>query len=97
MDTVVDDFKREIDLLEHIRCPYILTFFGAVVTPKRLCIVTEFMRLGSLSHVMRNYSFSPRMCVRLASDIDQGMLFLHENRILCVVILTSFHLFPRLS
>lgn len=39
---VKSDFIREVDLMERMRSPFIVSFLGAVVTPKRMCLVTEF-------------------------------------------------------
>lgn len=57
MSYVREDFIREVDLMEHIRSPYIITLFGAVVTPSKMCLVTEFMRLFFLFLFFTPFSF----------------------------------------
>ena len=57
MSYVREDFIREVDLMEHIRSPYIITMFGAVVTPSKMCLVTEFMRLFFLFLFFTPFSF----------------------------------------
>jgi serine/threonine protein kinase len=77
-----EDFIREVDLLERIRSPYIVGFMGAVVTVKKLCLVTEYMNHGSLGNVMKKYNLSNRLRMLCAADIAKGMCYLHSCNIM---------------
>lgn len=77
-----DDFLREADLMNVIRCPFIVSFFGLSMTNDRLCLVSEFMPLGSLSHVLKETNLVKPLRVRIALDISSGMAFLHGSDIL---------------
>jgi hypothetical protein len=46
-------FRGEIVRLCKLRHPHVLSFFGAVMQPPLLCIVTELMH-GDLRHFLRN-------------------------------------------
>jgi len=78
----LNDFIREIDMLGKLRNPYVLTFFGAVITHEKLCLVIEYMALGSLGAVLKKYSLSPRLKVRVALDSVKGLAFLHEMNVM---------------
>lgn len=77
-----DEFTREVEVMESIRCPYIVSLYGAVLTRTKAALVLEFLPLGSLGRVQREYEFSDRMRLRLASDVVSGMVFLHSSDIL---------------
>lgn len=86
---VIEDFKREYGTLFKLRSPYICQFLGAVDDPRRLCLIFEFMPLGSLEAQLvkeRDPEFAkkkkkmpPQFRIRLALDCAKGMLFLHQN------------------
>ncbi|MBQ9790523.1 MAG: protein kinase, partial [Clostridia bacterium] len=38
----MDEFTKEVKMLDKFRCEYIVHFYGAVFIPNKLCIVTEF-------------------------------------------------------
>jgi len=78
----LNDFVREIDMLGSLRHPYVVTFYGAVITHDKLCLVTEYMALGSLGAVLKKYSLSARLKVRLALDSAKGLAFLHEMNVM---------------
>eukprot|EP01105_Mastigella_eilhardi_P000238 TRINITY_DN1029_c0_g1_i9.p1 TRINITY_DN1029_c0_g1~~TRINITY_DN1029_c0_g1_i9.p1 ORF type:complete len:1902 (-),score=319.12 TRINITY_DN1029_c0_g1_i9:1064-6769(-) len=44
----LEDFSREVELMETMHSPYILHFVGASHVPENLAIVTEFLALGDL-------------------------------------------------
>ncbi|KAH3765649.1 tyrosine protein kinase [Pelomyxa schiedti] len=76
------EFKREIQMMEDIRSIYCINFIGAVTTPGKCCIVTEFCEHGSLSSVMRKYNMCYCLKVKMASDAAKGMNYLHTNGII---------------
>ncbi|KAF3656602.1 putative armadillo repeat-containing kinesin-like protein 2-like isoform X1 [Capsicum annuum] len=48
----IEDFANEISILSRIRHPNVILFLGACTTPPRLSVVTEFMEMGSLYHLI---------------------------------------------
>ncbi|XP_073101059.1 uncharacterized protein [Elaeis guineensis] len=46
-DEVILSFRQEVSLMKRLRHPNILLFMGAVTSPQRLCIVTEFLPRGT--------------------------------------------------
>lgn len=79
-DDVILSFRQEVSLMKRLRHPNVLLFMGAVTSPQRLCIVTEFLPRGSLFRLLqRNTSrLDWRRRVLMALDIAQGMNYLHH-------------------
>ncbi|KAF6143369.1 hypothetical protein GIB67_001313, partial [Kingdonia uniflora] len=79
-DDVMLSFRKEVSLMKRLRHPNVLLFMGAVTTPQRLCIVTEFLPRGSLFRLLqRNTSkLDWRRRVLMALDIARGMNYLHH-------------------
>ncbi|CAN4094973.1 unnamed protein product [Withania somnifera] len=79
-DEVIYSFKQEISLMKRLRHPNILLFMGAVTSPQRLCIVTEFLPRGSLFRLLqRNASkLEWRRRILMALDVARGMNYLHH-------------------
>ncbi|KAK9288662.1 hypothetical protein L1049_017123 [Liquidambar formosana] len=79
-DDVIVSFRQEVSLMKRLRHPNVLLFMGAVTSPQRLCIVTEFLPRGSLFRLLqRNTSrLDWRRRVHMALDIARGMNYLHH-------------------
>ncbi|XP_019174792.1 PREDICTED: RGS domain-containing serine/threonine-protein kinase A [Ipomoea nil] len=79
-DDIIFSFRQEVSLMKRLRHPNILLFMGAVTSPQRLCIVTEFLPRGSLFRLLqRNTSkLDWRRRVHMALDIARGMNYLHH-------------------
>ncbi|XP_030506650.2 uncharacterized protein LOC115721720 [Cannabis sativa] len=79
-DDVIVSFRQEVSLMKRLRHPNVLLFMGAVTSPERLCIVTEFLPRGSLFRLLqRNTSkLEWRRRVHMALDIARGMNYLHH-------------------
>ncbi|KAG9457839.1 hypothetical protein H6P81_002347 [Aristolochia fimbriata] len=79
-EEVVLSFRQEVSLMKRLRHPNVLLFMGAVTSPQRLCIVTEFLPRGSLFRLLqRNTSrLDWRRRVHMALDIARGMNYLHH-------------------
>eukprot|EP00727_Mastigamoeba_balamuthi_P009715 m51a1_g5366 putative protein serine threonine (780) ;mRNA; r:516582-519978 len=73
----LEELGREIDILEQIRSPFVVTFYGAAVVPRRVSLVTEFAPHGSLAGVMQRQTLSQLYRLRVASNVASGMKFLH--------------------
>ncbi|ELP93878.1 serine-threonine protein kinase, putative [Entamoeba invadens IP1] len=79
---LLPNFMQEAEMMERIRCPYIVNFIGSVVTTDTLCLVTEFCPLGSLRKFMKTNALTDLLKIRFCQDIARGMEYLHQNDIL---------------
>jgi len=78
----VATFEREVETLEKLRSPYVVTFIGASHLPKKLCIATEFLTLGSVLSAMQRKKFSWPLKLKCLLDCARGMCFLHGSGIM---------------
>ncbi|KAL8100430.1 hypothetical protein AgCh_032624 [Apium graveolens] len=84
-DDVIFAFREEVALMKRLRHPNILLFMGAVSSPERLCIVTEFLPRGSLFRLLQKSTSQKstsrldwRRRVHMALDIARGVNYLHR-------------------
>ncbi|KAL9389294.1 hypothetical protein Peur_017899 [Populus x canadensis] len=79
-DDVIIAFKQEVSLIKRLRHPNVLLFMGAVTSPQRLCIVTEFLPRGSLFRLLQRNTtkLDWRRRAHMALDIARGMNYLHH-------------------
>ncbi|CAN8255618.1 unnamed protein product [Cochlearia groenlandica] len=79
-EEIITSFRQEVSLMKRLRHPNVLLFMGAVTSPQRLCIVTEFLPRGSLFRLLqRNTSkLDWRRRIHMATDIARGMNYLHH-------------------
>ncbi|ELP90212.1 protein kinase, putative, partial [Entamoeba invadens IP1] len=81
----LDEFEKEVDMLDKFRCDYIVHFYGAVFMTNKICLVTEFAEYGSLQDLMKHKQSSEvDMQTRLKMMLDSanGIVYLHINGIL---------------
>ncbi len=70
-------------MLRKVRHKHIVQLIGASTTPPKLCIVTEFMRRGSLlDYLHRHHPLRVGVQVKLALDVARGMDYLHRCNII---------------
>eukprot|EP00727_Mastigamoeba_balamuthi_P006829 m51a1_g2767 putative tyrosine (836) ;mRNA; r:999894-1003775 len=81
-DLNAKELLREIEVMECIRSPYIVGFFGAAITSSQVCLVTEYIENGSLTAIMRKYNLSTQYKLLVSSNVASGMKFLHQSNIL---------------
>ncbi|BFU24266.1 protein kinase domain containing protein [Entamoeba histolytica HM-3:IMSS] len=81
LNDLLPNFMQEAEMMERIRCQYVVNFIGSVVSSDTLCLVTEFCPLGSLRKYMKTNAMSEFLKVRFCQDIARGMEYLHENDI----------------
>ncbi|KVH90180.1 hypothetical protein Ccrd_007779 [Cynara cardunculus var. scolymus] len=74
------EYSEDVSLMKRLRHPNILLFMGAVTSPQRLCIVTEFLPRGSLFRLLQRNTtrLDWRRRVHMAMDIARGMNYLHH-------------------
>eukprot|EP01126_Amoeba_proteus_P034643 TRINITY_DN3460_c0_g1_i2.p1 TRINITY_DN3460_c0_g1~~TRINITY_DN3460_c0_g1_i2.p1 ORF type:complete len:540 (-),score=90.46 TRINITY_DN3460_c0_g1_i2:85-1635(-) len=78
---VLEEFKKEISVVTHLRHPDIVQFLGACMVPGHLAIVTEYMDGGDLAKIISdkvNLSIVQK-CV-IARDIAKAMRWCHESK-----------------
>ncbi|EDR29365.1 serine-threonine protein kinase, putative [Entamoeba dispar SAW760] len=81
LNDLLPNFMQEAEMMERIRCQYVINFIGSVVSSDTLCLVTEFCPLGSLRKYMKTNPMSEFLKTRFCQDIARGMEYLHENDI----------------
>lgn len=79
-DELIHSFRQEVSLMKRLRHPNVLLFMGAVTSPQRLCIVTEFLPRGSLFRLLQRNTtkLDWRRRILMALDIARGMSYLHH-------------------
>ncbi|ELP89959.1 protein serine/threonine kinase, putative [Entamoeba invadens IP1] len=80
-----EEFEKEVAMLDKFRCEYIVHFYGAVLIPSKMCLVTEFAQHGCLSNVMKKFKkcdIQQKMKIKMMIDIMYGISYLHTNGIL---------------
>eukprot|EP00041_Stephanoeca_diplocostata_P024752 m.635943 g.635943 ORF g.635943 m.635943 type:complete len:565 (-) comp22589_c0_seq1:1192-2886(-) len=79
--TVHEEFDREVRFMESIRHPNLVLFYGAGVgDDNHPFLVMEFMEFGTLCAMLRSdKTLKWEMRLRFASDVADGMLFLHDE------------------
>lgn len=75
----MEEFKKEFFILTTVRSPYMVTFYGASVTPK-LTMVMEYCSRGSLYHVLNNkqMDLTWEQTLLFCHDMACGMEVLHN-------------------
>uniref|UniRef100_A0A6B2L2P1 non-specific serine/threonine protein kinase n=1 Tax=Arcella intermedia TaxID=1963864 RepID=A0A6B2L2P1_9EUKA len=80
----LDEFKKEVQILTHLRHPNVVLFMGACTEAGKLAIVTEFLPMGDVHHVIHSRSKDnplPLLKILLmAKDVAQGMNWLHLSK-----------------
>jgi serine/threonine protein kinase len=80
----VESFKEEARVMSHLRHPNVVLFMAACTKPPRMCIVMEFMALGSLFDLLHNELIADlpmALKVKLVYQAAKGMQFLHSSGI----------------
>ncbi|KAF3527460.1 hypothetical protein DY000_02043754 [Brassica cretica] len=79
-EDVIQSFRQEVLLMKRLRHPNVLLFMGAVTSPPRLCIVSEFLPRGSLFRLLQRSAskLDWRRRIHMALDIARGMNYLHH-------------------
>ncbi|ELP89954.1 tyrosine kinase, putative, partial [Entamoeba invadens IP1] len=81
----LNEFKKEIAMLDKFRSDYLVHFFGAVFIEKKECVVTEFAQFGSLQGLLKHKKSDEvdiKMRIKMLLNAAKGISYLHENGIL---------------
>jgi predicted Ser/Thr protein kinase len=81
-DDTYDDFLKETGMLDSLRNQFIVNFVGACFFKKRMCILTEFMELGSLRPCVEKHLLSDIAKVKCLMNCGNGLKFLHASGII---------------
>ncbi|KAL7718095.1 Protein serine/threonine kinase [Entamoeba marina] len=81
----IEEFNKEVLMLDKFRNDYIVHFYGAVIIPHKICMVTEFAKYGSLQDLMNKRKNKPvdnKMKIKFLLDAAKGIQYIHSNGIL---------------
>ena len=79
----IEEFNKEVTMLDKFRCSYIIHFYGAVFIPNKICIVTEFATYGSLNDLIKQHEIiNEQIRIKILIDSAKGIQYLHNNGIL---------------
>eukprot|EP00754_Rhynchopus_humris_P009841 Rhum_TRINITY_DN14095_c11_g1::Rhum_TRINITY_DN14095_c11_g1_i1::g.68934::m.68934 len=83
----LEDWKKEVEIMTHLRHPNILSLLGCVFSEGKLAIVTEYCAKGSLRKMVKDVAKGTRFEVTWARKLDwliqvsKGLAFLHHKKI----------------
>jgi len=80
-------FIEEVQIMTDLRHPHVVLFMGAVTTPPNMCIIMEYMTMGSLYDILHNEKISddilkPSKRLKMALQVARGMNYLHSSNII---------------
>ena len=82
----MEEFEKEVAMLDKFRSDYIIHFYGACFLPGKLCMVTEFAEYGSIQDLIykrpNENEITPKLKTKILLDAAKGVQYLHENGIL---------------
>ncbi|KAL7719714.1 Protein serine/threonine kinase [Entamoeba marina] len=82
-EKAIEEFNREVAMLDKFRCEYIIHFYGAVMIPNKICMVTEFAQYGSVQDLTKKIDKpSKELRRKFVTDAAKGIQYLHSNVIL---------------
>ncbi|ELP89915.1 protein serine/threonine kinase, putative [Entamoeba invadens IP1] len=79
----LDEFDKEVSMLDKFRNDFVIHFYGACYIPSHICMVTEFAEHGSLADMIyKEKEIDLKMKIKFMLDCGRGVAYLHENGIL---------------
>jgi serine/threonine protein kinase len=60
-DEFLREFAREAKIMKSLRHPNVIQFLGACTDPPDICIITEYMNLGSLYNLIHDKTVQVRL------------------------------------
>eukprot|EP01120_Amphizonella_sp_Union-15-10_P011096 TRINITY_DN4615_c0_g1_i3.p1 TRINITY_DN4615_c0_g1~~TRINITY_DN4615_c0_g1_i3.p1 ORF type:complete len:254 (-),score=42.75 TRINITY_DN4615_c0_g1_i3:23-784(-) len=81
-EDLLAEFKKEVEIMTHLRHPNIVLYMGSCTVPGHLAIVTELLPKGNLADLLRNpdIEITTIQKLKMAKDIAQGMNWLHCSK-----------------
>jgi len=77
-EEVLEEFRREVAIMSHLRHPNIVLLMGACTQGPRLCIVTEYLPRGDLDKMLEEgQELSLIKKIKILQDVALGMNWLH--------------------
>lgn len=76
----IEDLLQEAAIMKTLRHPNVLQYLGACTQPPNVCIITEFMPLGSIYRLIHNEQI-PFPWIRIKNfciDATRGLSYLHN-------------------
>ena len=77
----LEDFLAEAAIMTSLSHPNLVELIGVSVDARPVCMVTEFMELGSLRIYLLTRPMSKDTLVNIACDICRGMAYLEQKRL----------------
>ncbi|KAL7714041.1 Protein serine/threonine kinase [Entamoeba marina] len=82
-EKAIEEFNKEVAMLDKFRSEYVIHFYGAVMIPNKICMVTELAQYGSCQDLMKKINKpSKELRRKLINDAAKGIQYLHSNVIL---------------
>ena len=85
-EETIEEFNKEVSMLDKFRNEYIVHFYGAIFIPNKICMVTEYAKYGSLNDLIlkrfRRNPINERIRIKILIDCSKGISYLHNNGIL---------------
>ncbi|ELP89031.1 protein serine/threonine kinase, putative [Entamoeba invadens IP1] len=81
----LDEFKKEVEMLNKFRCDQIVHFFGSVRMPRIIGMVVEYAPFGSLRSVFMSTKFHDvceKIKVKYLVDVTKALVYLHTSGVL---------------
>ena len=79
----IEEFNKEVTMLDKFRSDYIIHFYGAVFILNKICIVTEFATYGSLNNLIHKHEIiNEQIRIKILLDSAKGIQYLQNNGIL---------------
>ncbi len=80
----INQFYNELQTLSMLRHPNIVAMYGYCKTESHLCLVSEFVKRGSLKRYIHdsNVALLPSLIVEIALSIVRGMVCLNSKGVL---------------
>ena len=78
----MDEFVKEVEMLDKFRCAEIVHFYGACTIKNHMKMVTEFGPCGSLMDSIKKWPEpDEKIKAKVMLDAAKGLEYLHENGI----------------
>eukprot|EP00475_Leptophrys_vorax_P022165 TRINITY_DN30155_c0_g1_i1.p1 TRINITY_DN30155_c0_g1~~TRINITY_DN30155_c0_g1_i1.p1 ORF type:complete len:332 (-),score=56.38 TRINITY_DN30155_c0_g1_i1:496-1491(-) len=77
-------FLREVEIMRSLRHPNIVEFMGVCIEQPNICIVTEYLKKGSLHDLLRDRKskWTWKRYLHISQDIVRGLMWLHRKGII---------------